>query len=182
MSLGAMRFEVRTAGNPMGLASAVRRVVQDLDRNLALYDVRSQVEQINQSLLQERLFARLTSFFGVLAALLACLGIYGIMACAVTRRTREIGVRMALGASRGEIAEMVLRETFVLAGIGITIGIVVALGATRLISAMLYGLKPDDPLTIAVAVLLVACAAALAGYIPARRAARVDPMVALRYE
>ena len=104
------------------------------------------------------------------------------MAFAVTRRTREIGIRMAVGASRGEIAEMVLRETFALVGIGIAIGILVALVASRLISSLLYGLKSTDLLTIAVAVLLMAAAAALAGYLPARRAMRVDPMVALRYE
>ncbi len=153
-----------------------------MDHNLALYQVRSQEEQINQTLFQERLFARLTSFFGALAALLAGVGIYGIMAFAVTRRTREIGIRVALGASRAAIVEMVLRETVVLAGIGIAIGIVVALAASRVISSLLYGLKPTDPLSITVAALLMAGAAVLAGYTPARRAAKVDPMEALRYE
>jgi predicted permease len=181
-SLGPMHFEVRTVGDPMGIASAVRRIAQDMDPNLALYQVRSQEEQINQTLFQERLFARLTSFFGVLAALLACVGIYGVMAFAVTRRTREIGIRVALGASRAAIAQMVLRETVVLAGLGIVIGIVVALAASRVISSLLYGLTPTDPLSIAVAALLMAGAAALAGYTPARGAAKVDPMEALRYE
>ncbi|PYJ97969.1 MAG: multidrug ABC transporter substrate-binding protein, partial [Verrucomicrobia bacterium] len=109
-------------------------------------------------------------------------GIYGIMAFAVTRRTREIGIRVALGASRAAIVEMVLRETVVLAGIGIAIGIVVALAASRVISSLLYGLKPTDPVSITVAALLMAGAAVLAGYTPARRAAKVDPMEALRYE
>jgi len=181
-SLGPMHFEVRTAGNPMELGSAVRRVAQDMDHNLALYQVRSQVEQINQTLFQERLFSRLSSLFAVLAALLACVGIYGTMAFAVTRRTREIGVRMALGASSGEIAEMILRETLVPVSVGIAIGLVVALAGTRLISGLLYGLKPTDPLSVAVAVLFMGAAAALAGYTPARRAAQVDPMVALRCE
>ena len=180
--LGDMHFEVRTAGNPMELASAVRRAAQEMDGNLALYGVKSQVDQIKQTLFQERLFARLTSFFGALAALLASVGIYGVMGFAVTRRTREMGIRMALGASRGEIVGMILRETFVLVGIGIVIGVVLTLGTSRLISSLLYGLKPTDPLTIAVAVLLMVGAAVIAGYVPSRRASQVDPMVALRHE
>jgi ABC-type antimicrobial peptide transport system permease subunit len=182
MSLGGTYFEVRTAGDPMQMVSAVRRVAQDLDRNLALYQVKSQVEQINQSLFQERLFARLTSFFGLLAALLACVGVYGVMAFAVSRRTREIGIRMALGAGRGGILEMVLRETLVLVVIGIAAGVFAALEASRLVSTFLFGLKPNDPMTIIIAGLLMLAAAALAGYVPARRASRVEPMVALRYE
>jgi predicted permease len=181
-SLGATHFEVRTAGDPMEMASAVRRVARDLDPNLALFQVGSQVDQINVALHQERLFARLTTFFGLLAALLACVGVYGIMAFAATQRTREIGIRMALGASRREILQMVLRETFLLVAMGIAMGIVVALGASRLISTLLYGLQPTDPLTIAAASFLMIAAAGLAGYLPARRASYIDPMVALRYE
>src|SRR2546429_2707479 len=137
---GAMNFEVRTLQNPMELTAAVRQVAQNMDRNLALYDVRSQVEQISKTLSQERLFARLTSFFGALAMLLACVGIYGVMGFAVTRRTREIGIRMALGASRSEIANMVLRETLALVGIGMILGIIVALDrkSTRLNSSHGY--------------------------------------------
>jgi len=181
-ALGAMHFEVRTAGDPLAIAPAVRRVAQSMDPNIALYDLRSQTEQIDQTLFQERLFARLTGFFGILAPLLGCIGVYGIMAFATTGRTREIGIRMALGASRGEILGMVLRETFLLLAIGITTGILVALLASRLISTLLYGLKPTDPLTVAGAALLMLAAAAVAAYVPARRAAKVDPMVALRYE
>jgi predicted permease len=180
--LGGLSFEVRTAGNPMMMAPAVRHVAQDLDPNLALFQVRSQVEQTNMTLFQERLFARLTSFFGLLAALLACIGVYGVMAFAAGKRTREIGIRMALGADRGSILVMVLKETAVLLAVGIVVGIVLALEASRLISTLLFGLKPTDPLTIAVAALLMVAAAAFAGYVPARRASRVDPMVALRYE
>jgi len=179
---GAMHFEVRTADDPMKLVSAVRRVAQDMDANLALYDVKSQVAQINESLFQARLFAQLTSFFGALAALLACVGLYGVMAFAVSRRTREIGVRMALGASRAEIVEMILRETFVLLGLGIVIGILAALGAARLISSLLYGIAPNDPYTCVAVCAVLAGVALVACYIPARRAMRVDPMVALRYE
>ena len=181
-ALGAMHFEVRTAGNPLAIAPSVRRVAQAMDPNIALYDFRSQTEQIEQTLLQERLFARLTGFFGILAATLGCIGVYGIMAFAITGRTREIGIRIALGASRGEILAMLLRETFVLLAAGITAGILVALEASRLLTALLYGLKPSDPLTIAGAALLMLTAAAIAGYVPARRATKVDPLVALRYE
>ena len=180
--LGPTHFEVRTACDPLEMAPAVRRVVRDLDPNLALFEMHSQVDQINVALHQERLFARLTSFFGVLAAVLACVGVYGIMGFAAIQRTREIGIRMALGASRGGILGMVLGETCLLVAIGIAIGILVALGASRLISTLLYGLRPTDPVTITVAALLMVAAAAFAGYIPARRAAKVDPMVALRYE
>ncbi|HLN02313.1 MAG TPA: ABC transporter permease [Bryobacteraceae bacterium] len=181
-SIGAMHFELRTAGDPMELVGAVRRVARDMDHNLALYDIKSQTEQISQTLFQERLFARLTSFFGVLATLLASVGIYGVMAFAVSRRTREIGIRMALGASRGEITGMVLSEIFALMGIGAAVGMVVALGASRLISSLLYGIRPTDPLTLAIAVLLMGAASGLAGFVPSRRASRVDPMEALRYE
>lgn len=181
-ALGAMHFEVRTASDPTAIASAVRQVAQSMDPNLALYDVRTQTDQINQTLFQERLFARLTGFFGILATLLACIGVYGIMAFATTGRTHEIGIRMALGAGRGQIMSMVLRETFVLLAVGIAAGALVALGTLRLVATLLYGLKPTDPLTVAVAALLMLAAAAVAGYVPARRAATVDPMVALRYE
>ena len=180
--LGGMSFEVRTAGDPMALAPAARRVARAMDPNLALYDVRSQTEQIGKALFQERLFARLTGFFALLAALLGCIGVYGIMAFATNARTREIGIRMALGASRGEILGMVLRETLVLVIIGIAAGTLVALEASRLVATFLFGLKPNDPLTIAGAALLMVGAAALAGYLPARRASKVDPMRALRYE
>ena len=166
----------------MQMASPVRRVAQDLDRNLALYEVHSEEEQISQSLFQERLFARLTSFFGVLATLLACVGIYGTMAFSATQRTHEIGIRMALGASCGEILRIVLRETLALTAVGIVAGTAMAATASRVVSAFLYNLKPTDPLTLGGAAFLMLGAAALAGYLPARRATKVDPMVALRYE
>jgi predicted permease len=139
--LGPMHFEVRTAGNPIDMLASVRRVVQSLGKNLPLLEVKTQTEQIDETLFQERLFAKLSSFFGLLALVLACVGLYGIMTFAVTRRTREIGIRMALGASRGEIAEMVLRETILMVGIGIAIGLLAALGASRVIATFLYGLN-----------------------------------------
>ncbi len=175
-----MDFEVRAVGNPVDLESAVYRVAKEMDQNLALYDVNTQVEEIDKSLFQERLFARLTGFFGALAALLACVGIYGVMAFTVARRTREIGIRMALGASRGEVTGMVLRETSFLMAIGIVVGIALAAGAMRLISSFLYGLKPTDPATLALSAFIMAAAGILASYVPSRRASRVDPLVALR--
>ncbi|MGD0010886.1 MAG: ABC transporter permease [Terriglobia bacterium] len=180
--LGPMHFEVRTAGNPMDMVTSVRRVVQSLGENLPLMEVKTQTEQIDQTLFQERLFAKLSSFFGLLALALACVGLYGIMSYAVARRTNEIGIRMALGAERHNILGMVMRETLIMVALGVAIGIPAALAATRVISSMLYDLKPTDPLTIAVSASVMIAVAASAGYLPARRASRVDPMVALRYE
>jgi putative ABC transport system permease protein len=168
--LGGMSFEVRTAGDPLAVASSARRVARAMDPNLALYDVRSQTEQVGKALFQERLFERLTGFFGALAALLGCIGVYGVMAFATNRRTREIRIRMALSASRGEILRMVLGEPLVLVAIGIAAGTLVALEPSRLVATFLFGLKSNDPLTIAVAALLMVAPAALAGYIPGRRA------------
>jgi predicted permease len=180
--LGRVSFEVRTSGNPTEMVAAIRQVVQEADKNLPLFDVKTQSEQVNATLAQERLFARLSSFFGLLALMLACIGLYGLMSYAVARRTHEIGIRMALGARSGDVLWMVMREILMLVLIGVAIGLPAALAATRLISSMLFGLTATDPMTISVATLFMIAVAALAGYIPARRASRVDPMVALRYE
>jgi len=179
---GAMNFEVRTAGDPKNWIGSVRQTVQGLDKSLPLFDINTETEQIEQATFQERLFARLLSFFGLLALVLACVGLYGVMAYGVARRTNEIGLRMALGAERQNVLWMLLRETLWLMAGGIGIGLPLALAACRLVSSMLFGLKPADPLTIATAILILVAVAALAGYLPARRASRVDPMVALRYE
>ncbi|HEV2492178.1 MAG TPA: ABC transporter permease [Terriglobia bacterium] len=177
-----MFFEVRTAGNPMAMVTSVRRAVQSLDKNLPLLDVKTQTEQIDQTLFQERLFAKLSGFFGLLALVLACVGLYGIMSYGVARRTSEMGIRMALGAERVDILGMVMRETLAMVFVGIALGVAGALAATRLVSSMLYGLKASDPLTIVMSAVVMIMVAALAGYLPARRATKVDPMVALRYE
>jgi predicted permease len=179
---GPTSIEVRTAGDPKQWMSAVRGAVQSLDRNLPLFDFKTQTEQIDQATFQERLFARLSSFFGLLALALACVGLYGMMSYAVARRTNEIGIRMALGAEREGIRRMVLREVMTLAALGIVIGVPAVLAASRLVATMLYGLKPTDPWTIVSATSVLVVVALLAGYLPARRASRVDPMVALRYE
>jgi predicted permease len=182
LMLGAMVFEVRTAENPTGLVPAVHHALDGVDRNVPMVDVQTQVEQINGSLYQERLFSKLSTFFGLLALLLASIGLYGIMAYAVVRRTGEIGIRMALGAQRRQVMWLVLRETLSMLLISFVVGVPVALAATRFISGMLFGLKPSDPGTICLAALLMAAVACVASYIPARRASRVDPIVALRYE
>jgi ABC-type antimicrobial peptide transport system permease subunit len=131
---------------------------------------------------QERLLAQLCAFFGALALLLASVGLYGVLSYSIARRTNEIGIRMALGAQRRTVLGMVLRETLVVVAVGIAIGVPVAFALTRLVSSKLYGLKATDPLTITVASLVLAAVAMLAGYLPARRASRVDPLIALRYE
>jgi ABC-type antimicrobial peptide transport system permease subunit len=139
-------------------------------------------EEVDQSLIQERLVASLSGLFGVLALLLAGVGLYGLMSYAVNRRTGEIGIRMALGAARGQIASMILPETLQLVLIGLGIGIPTAIAAAQLIKSELYGLKSDNPITLLVAISIMASIAGLAAYLPARRASRVEPMVALRTE
>jgi len=180
--LGPMHFEVRTAGDPKDIVTSVRRVVQSLGENLPLIELKTQTEQIEQSLFHERLFAKLSSFFGLLALVLACVGLYGIMSYAVARRTNQIGIRMALGAARRDILGLVMWETLAMVFIGVALGVPATLAATRLVSSMLYGLKATDPLTIAMSAGVMIVVAALAGYLPARRASRVDPLAALRHE
>jgi len=153
-----------------------------VDKTLSASDIHTVGELVDDSLVRDRLIAKLASFFGALALVLASIGLYGVMSYAVARRTNEIGVRMALGASRGNVLWLVLRETLVMVAIGIAIGLPAALAASRLISNRLFGLSPNDPLTIAFAALALIVVAAVAGLIPARRASRVDPIVALRYE
>ena len=182
LRLGGVHFALRTAGDPMALIPSVFRAVHEIDPGLPLADVKSQTEQIEESVSQERVFAVLSSCFGLLALGLACVGLYGTMAYAVSRRTHEIGIRMALGAEGREILWMVLRATLALGVIGVGIGLPVAWMASRLVSSRLFGLQPTDPATVATAAVLLAVVSGLAGYLPARRASRVDPMEALRYE
>ena len=175
-------FELRTATDPDELVKAVRSVVTAVDDNLPLFAVRTQAEQIEQTLFQERIMSRLASFFALLAVLLACVGLYGLMAFTVNRRTSEIGIRMALGAERSRIARMVLRESLLLVICGLAIGIPAAALASRLISTQLFGLRPGDPFTLLATCVLMLGVTAIASYLPARRAASVDPMRALRNE
>jgi ABC-type antimicrobial peptide transport system permease subunit len=180
--LYAMCVTVRLAGNLPGLTGRIRDELRSIDRNLPILKIDTIEEQLNDSLVEERLVAVLSGFFGLLAVLLACLGLYGVMSYMATRRTNEIGIRLALGASSGEVLGMVLRESMVLVTAGIAIGVPVTIALTRLISARLFGVSASDPLTIALATSMLLAVAALAGFLPARRAAKVDPMVALRYE
>lgn len=179
---GQMNFAVRTAGDVRALVPSIQEAVRDVDSNLPMFDVKTQSQQSDESVTGERLFATLSSFFGLVALVLACIGLYGVMSYGVARRTNEIGIRMALGATTLGVTRMVMRETMQVVGIGVAIGLGAAVATTRLVAAMLFGLAPTDPLMISFAVLLMIAVAALAGYIPARRASRVDPMIALRYE
>ena len=173
---------VRTSNQPDAAFGAIRQLVRQLDTNIPIYNLRTLDHQIDQSLLNDRLTATLSTAFGVLATLLAVIGLYGVMAYTVARRTREIGVRMALGAVPGDVVWLVMREVLVLVGSGILLGLVAAWGLGRLISSQLYGVTTGDPVTIAGAVGLLLVVAMLAGYLPARRATRVNPVLALRYE
>jgi len=175
-------LEIRTAANPTAVAADVRRILNDINSRLLGRKVVTLSQQVDDALSQERLIAQLSSAFGGLALLLACVGLYGVMAYAISRRTNEIGIRMALGAESHQVLWMVLKESLLLVMIGLFIGVPAVLASTRLISAQLYGVTPNDPLTIALAAVLLLAVAALAGFIPARNASHVDPMVALRYE
>jgi predicted permease len=177
-----MSFAVRTVGDPITATAAIRQAVHSIDSNLPLFSIRTQNELIARMFTQEKLFAGLSSFFGLLALALVCIGLYGVMSYTVTRRTHEIGVRMALGAQSGDVLRMVLRESLLLVLAGTLIGLAAAWAATRLIARMLFGLTPTDPLTLALASLLLLAVAALASWLPAHRAARVDPLTALREE
>lgn len=181
-ALGRATFYVRTAAEPTAMAATLRKTVQELDPNLPVYDMQTLVQQINDTVFADRLLTFLSLCLGLLAAVLAAVGLYGVMAYVVARRTREIGIRMALGASRENVAGMILREVGRLAGIGLAIGLFVALAAGRLVASLLYGVRATDPLVFVVAMLLLALVALLAGGLPARKAASVDPVVALRYE
>ena len=180
--LDTMFFEVRAQGAPANIISELRDAVYQLDPGLPLMDLKTQTEETADALSQERLFARLTTVFGLIALLLAMVGLYGTMAYSVTRKTHEIGIRMALGAKPANVLAMVIRQGITLALLGVAIGVVLALGVTRLISSMIFGVTPYDPVTFFVVAAVLVAVAFLACFIPARRAMRVDPMIALRYE
>ena len=182
LSGGNTNFELRTRMNPTAITPMIRSIVSQMDSNLPVFDVHTQTQLIDQLLFQERMIARLSSFFGLLALVLACIGLYGLLSYEVARRTREIGIRMALGAQQRDVLRLVVGQGIILAMVGAAVGIGVAVGVTRYLESMLFNVHANDPVTmIAVAVLLTLVALA-ACYIPARRATRVDPMVALRHE
>jgi len=179
---GGATFEMRTAIDPAQAETAVLAVVSNIDSRLPVYAVKTLDSQLDDALVQERLVASLSALFGLLALLLTCVGLYGLMSYTVNRRTGEIGIRMALGAERGRIVRMILRETLLLIACGLLIGLPMAVLASRLIASQLFGLKPGDPITFSAACLGMAAVALAASYWPARRAASVDPMRALRTE
>jgi predicted permease len=178
----SVNIQIRTAGDPSSFTNSVRQTINGLDDKIPIFGVTTLEEQVHGTLKQDRLIAQLVSFFGALALILACIGLYGVMAHGVARRTNEIGIRMALGARGGNIAWMILRETLLLVVIGLAIGIPVAVFAARFISSQLFGLNPTDPAALIGAAVLLTLVALIAGYVPARRASRVNPLNALRYE
>ncbi len=180
--LGRVFFELRAAGDPLSLVPAVRRIVHDASPNVPVAEVKTQSAQIDETISQERIFAELCSGFAALALGIACVGLYGTMAYAVTRRTSAIGIRVALGAMRGQIAWMVLREVLAVAAVGVVAGLGAAWATTRFVESYLFGMKQHDPWVLAGAVLVLIAAAGAAGFGPAWRAARIDPLVALRHE
>jgi predicted permease len=177
-----MTIHARTVGNPLVVLGKLRAEVQALDKYLPVFDIRTLEDQIRMSLAQERTTTLLCSSFSLFALLLAGVGLYGVIAYSVTRQTKEIGIRMALGAEPRDVLKLVLKEGATLVTFGLTLGLAAAPALTNVLSSLLYGVRPTDPLTFVTVSLLLAAVAMLASYIPARRATKVDPMVALRYE
>jgi predicted permease len=179
---GQMTYEVRTAGNPLVVASTVRQIVRQLDSRIAVSDLKTQAAHIDEAISQEIALARLCTVFALLALVIACVGLYGTVAFNVTRRTGEIGIRMALGAQRAGIIWLVLRSVLTLEVLGLAIGIPVVLAGSRYVESLLFGIKPNDPMALAAGVAVLFTAGLVASYVPARRASSIDPMVAVRHE
>ena len=179
---GSVTFEVRTAGDPLTAIPAVREAVRAVDPNVPIINVTTQQQEVENRFRQERLFAQAGTMFGGLALLVASVGLFGLMSYSVARRTSEIGVRMALGAERADVLQLVMRESMTLVLVGVLLGLAAALAASRPMASLLFGLAPADPITIAAALAVMLLLSTVAAYLPARRASRVDPIVALRYE
>jgi predicted permease len=179
---GMLRIALRTAGDPSGLSETVRNEIKAYNSAIPVDMVRTLDRLIDNSISNEIIIAKLSSFFGILALVLASIGLYGVMSYTIAGRTRELGVRIALGAQRADVLRMVLKEAMLLVLIGIVIGVPASFASSRVIASMLYGLKSYDPIAMTTVITLLAAVGAFAGFIPARRATKVDPMVALRYE
>ena len=182
VEIGEMFFELRAAGNPLGYVNAVREIVRRADPRVPVSNVVTESAAIERSMNQEITFARLCTAFGVLALVIACVGLYGTVAYNVARRTSEVGIRMALGAQRAGIVWMVLRDVLLVVGVGLAVSVPVVLATSNVVKAFLFATKPNDPLTLATAMGILVLAAILAGYAPARKASRIDPIAALRHE
>ena len=180
--IGSPMFEIRTAGDPATVVSGLREAVRQMDPNLPMMDVSSQIEQVERRFAQERVFAQAYTLFGLLALVVASVGLFGLMSYSVSRRTNEIAIRMALGAQRVDVLRLVMRESMRLVAIGVLAGVAIAVAGGYFVRTLLYGLASTDPLSIAGAVVVMVAVSAIAGYLPARRASRVDPMTALHYE
>jgi macrolide transport system ATP-binding/permease protein len=179
---GQMTYAIRTARDPLDLAGPVREIVRQADSRIAIHDLKTQAIHIDQAISTEITLARLCSLFAALALIIACVGLYGTVAFNVARRTNELGIRTALGASAGRIRWMILRDVCTMLAAGLAIGIPLALAGSRYVQAFLYGIGPNDPVAIAGAAAVLLASGLLAGFIPARRASRIDPLVAIRYE
>jgi len=175
-------FHVRVMGDPRAVTATLVQAIHGIDQALVVYDVRTLTQQMNGTLHEERTFATLAALFGALALGLCCVGLYGVTSYSVTRRTNEVGIRMALGAARTRIMWLFLRQTLVLILVGVAIGTPIALACAQFVKSLLFGLAPADPVSFALALLVLVGVATAACLLPSHRATKVDPMVALRYE
>ena len=181
-TIGGMTILARTAGEPLAIASTLRREMAGIDSNVPLYNMKTMTKQMDESMVLERFVATLAASFGLLATVLAVIGLYGVMAYTVTRRAREIGIRMALGAMSGAVIRLIMREVVLLVGIGVAIALPSAYALSRLMKSLLFGVEPHDPVTLFAATLGLSAVALLAGFVPAWRASKADPVRILRYE
>jgi ABC-type antimicrobial peptide transport system permease subunit len=182
VSLSGMTYALRMVGDPLAQARTIREIVRETDSRIPVTNIVTQAAAIDRTINQEVTFARLCTAFAVLALLIACVGLYGTMSYSVARQASEIGIRMALGARRATVVWMVLRRVFVLAAAGLAISVPAALSASQLVKAFLFETQPNDPMVLALAGAVLVAAAIVAGYVPARRASRIDPLAALRHE
>jgi ABC-type antimicrobial peptide transport system permease subunit len=180
--VGSISFYVRTAGAPEQMLQAVHRVLAGADPNLPVENLKTMPQQVRENVFLDRMISTLSACFAILATLLAAVGLYGVLAYTVAQRTREIGLRMALGAAPGRVRAMVLRQVGIMTVIGGAIGLVAAVWAGRAAKAILYQMESHDPIVLATSIVVLSTVALVAGFIPALRASRVDPMLALRYE